>query len=207
MIVGKKPADSDIELIFKDIYVNYRVADKDLQKAWESHSEGNKITEHIMSAKSSSALMKVKFTAEYADNLMKSGSGPLVIYSDHVLPVEELELNLGKKYSIGSISGKTSMVKRNDIVTSFEEGNLDIIVATIGALNTGITLVKSNNMIINDCNWNGQNMEQVYHRIFRIGQTRDCVIHNILGSVVDKNILRNIKKNNKVINAIMGDMK
>ena len=204
MIVGKKQS-LGIELNFKDVYVDYKTNDDELAKAWEDHEAGNPIAEHIMSAKSASALAKAKFTCEYVKNLIDSGEGPVVIFTDHRDSLDAIFTELDKKYAIGKINGSTKMETRNALVEDFEAGSLDVIAATVKAMNTGVTLVRSNNMVINDSNWTFTEMDQAYHRIFRIGQTKDCTVHNILGSEVDKNIIKNIKKGNEIINKILGE--
>jgi SNF2 family DNA or RNA helicase len=202
VIKGDPPDLEGIELNFKDVYVDYETADDELKKAWEAFQDGNKIEEHIMSAKSNSAMTKCEFTIKYVKNLIESGETPICLYTDHLAPLDYLYKGLNK-YRIAKISGSIPMNLRDKYVEQFQNGELDIILATITSLNVGVTLTKSCNMVINDYNWLGTEMDQLYHRIFRIGQTKDCIIHNIFGSVVDKNILKNIKKGNKIINSVM----
>jgi len=205
LIVGKK-TEHNFELIFKDVYVDYKTEDTELKKAWEDYQAGNKVEEHIMSAKSAAALTKTSFTADYVKNLLESGEGPIILYTDHRLPLERLKELLGRKYIMETINGSTPMKKRDEFVTAFESGKLDVLAGTVKAMNTGLTLIKSHNMVINDSNWSWTEMEQAYYRFYRIGQTEDCVVHNILGSEVDKNIVRNINRDKQVIEKVLGDM-
>lgn len=202
LIIGKKQ-DLGIKLDFKDVYVDYKTDDKDLLEAWEEHEAGNPITEHIMSAKSASALHKAKFTCEYVKNLIESGEGPVVVFTDHRASLDSIVEGLNEKYAVGMINGSTPMEKRNQLVEEFEEGSLDVIAATVKAMNTGVTLVRSKHMVINDSNWNAQEMSQAYHRIFRIGQTEDCLIHNIVGSEIDKTITKNLIRSQNIADQIL----
>ena len=206
LIVGKE-TKQEVDLDFKDVYVDYKTDDEALQKAWEAHEQGSKIEEHIMSAKSAAALHKTKFTIEYTNNLVES-EGPVVLFTDHREPLEALVKGLkGKKLRVGKINGSTKVEERNKIVEAFQAGELDVFAATIKAANTGLTLVRSSNMVINDMNWNTTEMDQAYHRIYRIGQTEDCLVHNILGSEIDKNIVKNINRDNAVISKVLRGMK
>lgn len=204
LIVGKKP-DLGLELNFKDVHVDYQTDDKDLQEAWEAYEAGNPIQEHIMSAKAMSALSKAKFTSQYVKNLVESGEGPVVLFTDHLDSLDALCDHLSG-LRVAMINGSTPMEKRNKYVEAFEAGELDVLAATILALNTGVNLVKSCNMVMNDLNWIFHEDDQAYHRIFRIGQTRDCMVHNIIGSEVDKNINRNINRSEKISKLVMEAM-
>ena len=99
------------------------------------------------------------------------------------------------------ITGATPMDRRQEYVEMFQSGEIECLVATITSFNTGVTLTKSSNIIMNDRNWDNTQNDQAHHRIFRIGQKKNCLIHDVLGSEVDKMISRNIRIKDKVIQA------
>lgn len=204
-IRGKKVDHGDIELVQKDVLVR-EVSDKKLLEAWESFDNGER-GEHIASAKSASALNKVPLTVEYVKNLIDTGEKPLIVYTDHLASLKSLNEEFKKLgYSVGSVDGSKSMNHRNMVVKSFQAGELDVVTATITSFNTGVTLTKSWNIVVNDQNWDWTQMDQAHHRIFRIGQVRDCIIHNILGSREDKMITKNLKKRKLVIDKVVEDL-
>lgn len=202
---GRKVDLGSITLNFKDVMVSFK-KDKALEDAWESFNNGKKADEHVMSAKTSSATAKVKFTIDYVVNLLDQNEGPVVVYTDHLAPLEELVDGLrGRKLRVGKINGSTRMEDRQAIVDDFQAGKLDVFAATITSSNTGLTLTRARHMVLNDRNWDFTQNDQAYYRIFRIGQTEDCLIHEIHGSEVDKMIAKNLKKRQNIIEQIVKD--
>ena len=202
LIVGKK-VDHGVSLVFKDILVSFK-EDKELQSAWESFVSGDKAEEeHMMSIKSRSAMSKVPFTVDYVSNLIESGEGPVVVFTDHLNPLYDMEREFKKKYEVRVINGATPMDQRHRFVEEFQAGGVDVLVATITSSNTGLTLTKAHNMVMNDLNWNPIENDQAYHRIFRIGQKEDCVVHNIAGSKTDKVIAKNLLKRQGIIDKVL----
>ena len=197
---GKKADHSGIKLEFTEVFVDYEKEDPELEKAWAEFQSGSAISEHIMSAKASSALAKCKFTVDYVGNIIDT-EGSAIVYSDHIAPVEVIGRALNLKYNVRMITGATPMDRRQEYVEMFQSGEIECLVATITSFNTGVTLTKSSNIIMNDRNWDNTQNDQAHHRIFRIGQKKNCLIHDVLGSEVDKMISRNIRIKDKVIQA------
>jgi len=184
----------------KEIEVDYSNMDEDLQEAWEQYEAGKKISDHVSSAKKSSAINKVPFTFNYCRNIIEAGEGPVVIYSDHVDPVKNLSAMFkDRKYKSAYICGDVPTEQRDVIVTSFQDNKLDVLVATIGAASTGLTLTAAKNLVFNDISWINTENEQAKKRIHRIGQDEECVIHFILGSQIDKMILKTVASKDKVV--------
>lgn len=141
----------------------------------------------ISTRKAKSALSKTPHTFEYCMDLLDEGERPLLIYSDHVIPVDDLYFRFIKEgLKVRTIKGNTPMPTRDMIVKQFERGELDVLVATIGALSTGVTLVQSCNVIFNDSSWEPGKTAQAVKRIHRIGQTKRCIAHFIVGTKTDK---------------------
>ena len=151
------------ELLERYVDVNYKFDDEALK---EFESFKGKIDDHIMRVKSGSALAKSSFSADYAKNIrMETGRG-VVIFSDHIAPVHAIADKLKK---CGVVTGATSMSERHSIVEDFQAGKLDFIVATIGALSTGVTLTAASDLIFNDMSYIPADNAQASKRIHRIG--------------------------------------
>jgi SWI/SNF-related matrix-associated actin-dependent regulator 1 of chromatin subfamily A len=131
------------------------------------------------------ALLKAKLTAEYVKNLYEEGIEKVIIYSDHVDSCKKIAEILQIPY----VSGEVSMSTRNKYVEQFQNGDLKGISATISSFSTGINLTAANNLVFNDLSWIPGANSQAISRIRRIGQTKQCVIHRILGSYQDEKIL------------------
>ena len=132
-----------------------------------------------------SAMAKVKLTADYAKNLNVFGDRPIIIFTDHVDSAKELALLL----DVTPITGTTPVNARTTLVNKFNDGDVDYLVATYGALGTGYNLQACcGDMIFNDPPWKNSTLIQAKGRIYRKGQTKRCVFHHIYGSPQDKYI-------------------
>ena len=168
-----------------------------LWKAFKEFNEENKASDPTIKAKS--ALLKAPFTAKYAQNLIDSHQGPVLVYTDHIKSCELIAETLKCPH----IKGDIPMAKRNELVGQFQAGELDALVITIGAGAEGMNLTRATNLIFNDFNWVPTKNEQVRKRFHRIGQTKRCTVHNIIGSVQDEKIIKNLLKKMKVIEEII----
>ena len=175
------------EFFEKEVMINYDKVDKELQKAFEEYEKTKEESDAISSAKMHSAVSKIPFTAKYSEDIHNETGEPIVIFSDHVLPVEEIAAILTKKkYKVAAITGETEVNKRDDYVSKFQNGNLDFIVATIGSASTGFDMFKASNMVFNDKSWIHEYNEQAMKRIHRMGQTKNCIFHNIYATKFDR---------------------
>lgn len=185
------------ELLERYVDVNYKYDDKALEEF--EHFKG-KIEDHIMAIKRGSAMAKAPFTADYAKNIFDETGRPVVIFSDHVDPVDIIS---GKLKRSGIITGKTPMPQRHSIVEAFQSGQLDYLVATIGAASTGLTLTASSDLIFNDMSYVPANNAQASKRIHRIGQENSCRIHRMCGSHIDKAIMIALTSKQSVLDRII----
>jgi SWI/SNF-related matrix-associated actin-dependent regulator 1 of chromatin subfamily A len=167
--------------------------DKALAKDWQDFLTVG-MSQHMMSRKAISALAKSKFTINYAKELLEAGEGPLVIFCDHVAPVQAMVSELSAKYRVKGITGAVPAMDRGEYGVQFQNGQLDVLVATYGSGSTGLTLTKSRNMILNSYPWVGADLDQALKRVHRISQKNRVTYHYILGSPVDEGILELVKK-------------
>lgn len=168
-----------------DIPISYD--DKpELLEEFEKFTASGDETSIASNVKAKAALAKVPFTVEYVKNLIDQGE-QVVVYTDHVEPC----LMLAEKLGVTGITGQTPMKRRQELADEFMEGKSTVIVATIGSFSTGIDLYAAANMVFNDLPFVPGMLAQAMYRIRRIGQTRHCIFHFILGSIQD-GIIRGI---------------
>ena len=187
------------ELLHKYVEVDYAYDDTELKEAYESFT--GKKDGHIMALKRGSAVAKSPFTAVYAKNIHEESGQPVVIFSDHIDSVDLIAAKLGK--GVGVIKGSTPMPERHSIVESFQSGQLDYLVATIGAASTGLTLTASSDLVFNDMSYVPANNKQASARIHRIGQEKTCRVHKICGSFIDRMIMTSLTSKEKIIDKIL----
>ena len=168
-----------------------------LLKAFKEFNEEDKASDPTIKAKS--ALLKAPFTAKYAQNIIDSHQGPVLVYTDHIKSCELIAETLDCPH----IKGDTPMKKRNELVKQFQAGELDALVITIGAGAEGMNLTRATNLVFNDLNWVPSKNDQVRKRFHRIGQTKRCMVHYVIGSVQDEKIIKNLFKKMQVIREIV----
>ena len=160
---------------------DFHCGEPDDAELWEefdiSQDEINSVNPKV---KVKAAMATSTFTVKYAMDLVESGIQKVVIYTDHVEPCEFI----ATKLKVPAITGKIKPEERVDIANKFaKDPSINYLVATIPSFSTGINqLVVSNNMILNDPCWDPGGLLQTIKRIDRIGQTKQCVIHRIMGT-------------------------
>lgn len=151
--------------------------------------------------KKANALSKAKACAEYAINSIEEENPKLIIFSDHpdACAIITDKLRESGELNVAMIIGNTPMDDRSKYVTEFQTGVLNVIVATIGSMATGVTLTAANLLIFNDSNWSPDQNEQAQARIYRIGQERNCTTVYIVGTELDEIITRTVNRKNRDI--------
>ena len=181
------------------VYVEY-TDDNKLQAEWDRYLGGG--TQVDVRAKNESAIRKSTFTANYVSEAVSSGLGPVVVFSDHVKPLERIELELSN-IRAKRITGEVPSAKRQEYVDMFNRGQLDVLLCSIGAASTGFNLTASNLLVFNDPSWVSTDMEQAKKRIHRIGATKPCRIVNVVGSHTDERIYKMLSSKDKVISKVI----
>jgi len=189
------------EIVDKEIILGNTKWDKLLTSAYEEAEAGNK-SDHIMKVKIDSALSKVGATINYVTDLVSSDE-QVVLFTAHRDPAKELFDGLKGKLRVEVLTGETDTDLRNLSVKKFQAGELDVLVLTIGACSTGITLTKARHLVYNDISWSYTDMIQSRGRIHRISQNSTCFIHYILNSTIDKWLKRKVMEKAKNLKEIL----
>ncbi len=178
------------ELALKTVDAGLKAA-YDLMKNGMKYDPENDVS--ISSAKRGAAVLKAQYTAELANSLITEGE-KVIIFSDHVEPCQVIAKALGNVASV--ITGDVKMDVRHNIVSAFQDAsNRDCmaIVATYGALATGVTLTAARNTIANDLPWIPGKYAQAEKRFHRVGQKEKCIVRVVsapgLDTLINKTIL------------------
>ena len=187
------------ELSETDVVVSYN-DDPALAMAFERFTDKGVGAE--ISVKRDSAVATAKFTAEFIRYALEQGSGPVVVFSDHIKPLEIMALELSG-FKVGIISGETPMAERQPLVDRLNGGKLDVLLGTFGAMSAGYNLTAANLLVVNDPPWVPGDYEQAKKRIHRKGQERPCRIVRVIGSKVVETIYRALTGKTKVITKVL----
>lgn len=108
-------------------------------------------------------------------------------------------------HKVGVITGETPDSSRQEIVDVFQNSsNLSVLVGTIGAMGTGLTLTAATTVIFVDEPWNKALFDQAVDRAHRIGQKNNITIYSIMcKDTIDERIHNLIYKKGAMSDAII----
>lgn len=127
-------------------------------------------------------------------------STPLIIFAHHQDVINELHDTLLEEtdYEIDVLDGATSADQRGAIVEDFQDGQIDVLIASIKAAGVGVTLTRSHRIVFVEHWWTPGINAQAMDRADRIGQeklvevthmvavgTFDEQVHNVLARKLD----------------------
>jgi len=112
---------------------------------------------------------KLDRVVELVEEITEAGH-KVVIFSQWTKVVNKLRKKL-KKFNPAYITGEVKVEDRKKMEDRFQEDKrCKVIIGTIGAMGTGLTLTAGSYVIFTDKDWNQVNNEQAEDRLHRIGQ-------------------------------------
>lgn len=139
---------------------------------------------------------------EMVEEITSTG-GKVIIFSNWSSVTEEAKEVL-KNYRPGYITGETNATDRMNEVDRFQNGNCNVIIGTIGAMGTGLTLNKANTVIFLDEPWNRALRDQAEDRAHRIGtQGTVNIITLMCKDTIDERIHQLVEKKGAVSDALV----
>lgn len=104
----------------------------------------------------------------------------VVIFSNWTQMTDVVYAKLRVKYATNCITGATKDNERQTIVEDFQVGRCKVLIGTIGAMGTGLTLTAGTVEIFMDEPWNRANKEQAEDRCHRVGTKENVTIYTLL---------------------------
>lgn len=139
---------------------------------------------------------------EMVDEITSTG-GKVIIFSNWSSVTDEAKEML-KDYNPAYITGETSATDRMNEVDRFQNGNCNVIIGTIGAMGTGLTLNKANTVIFLDEPWNMALRAQAEDRAHRIGtQGTVNIITLMCKDTIDERIHQLVEKKGMIADAVV----
>lgn len=125
----------------------------------------------------------------------------LIVFSNWTQVLDFAKLRL--KYDYAVVTGEVKD-KQAQLDKFTNDDNCKILLATIGAAGTGLTLTVANTLLFLDSPWNYATFTQVSSRIHRIGQTKNCDIISLLATnTIDERIMSIVEKKKKLGEAVV----
>jgi len=109
------------------------------------------------------------------------------------------------KYSPAVITGQTNDTERQVMVETFQKNKTcNVIVGTIGAMGTGLTLTAGTIEIFMDEPWNRANKEQAEDRCHRVGTKENVTIYTLVcKDTIDERINQLVEKKGMMADALV----
>lgn len=142
---------------------------------------------------------------ELVEEAVQNGK-KVVIFSNWTQITHAIEERLRKKYSnIAIITGETKDDERQRMVTMFQKLECcPVIVGTIGAAGTGITLTAGTVEIFVDEPWNRANKEQAEDRCHRVGTKENITIYTLVcKDTIDEKINQLVERKGAMADALV----
>ena len=129
----------------------------------------------------------------------------VVIFSNWTQITDIVERRLeAHGYKVGVITGETKDEERIKEVDAFQRGLTQIMIGTIGAMGTGLTLTAGTVEIFLDEPWNKAKKEQAEDRCHRVGTTENVTIYTLLcKNTIDERINDLVMKKGKMADALV----
>lgn len=124
---------------------------------------------------------------ELVDEALANGK-QVVIFSNWTQMTDVIFDRL-KGRRVGRITGQTADTDRQFIVELFQKGDVKVLIGTIGAMGTGLTLTAGTVEIFMDEPWNRANKEQAEDRCHRVGTNESITIYTLIAkNTIDERI-------------------
>lgn len=145
---------------------------------------------------------------ELVEDAVSNGQ-QVVIFSNWTQMTDAVWARLHKKYVCSVITGQTKDIDRQDNVNEFQSGASKVMIGTIGAMGTGLTLTAGTVEIFMDEPWNMALKEQAEDRCHRVGTTENVTIYTLMcKNTIDERIHDLVEQKGAMAGAIVdGNLK
>ena len=135
---------------------------------------------------------------------LSSNNRKCIIFSNWTQMTSRIKDAL-KEYNPAYITGEIKNSDRQDEVNRFQtDPKCQVIIGTIGAMGTGLTLTAADTVIFTDLPWHRAAYDQCSDRAYRIGQKNNVqIIKMIARGTIDESILRLVYKKGEMADLLV----
>ena len=150
-------------------------------------------------------ILKIPHALQWINEYVSTTGKPLVVFTHHKDVVKEIFETLKKTWRTSVISGDVAPIDRANIVDAFQNGEIDVLVATTIAAKEGITLTRADTTLFIEREWVPAWEEQAEDRVYRIGQESNAVQAVYLSAMgtVDEHFDEVVEQKRKVVKAVL----
>lgn len=134
----------------------------------------------ITAARKAVGSIKARHAVQWVQEYRDQGV-PLVLFAHHRHVLDEIEEGCGAiGINVSRIDGTTPQERRGSIVDRFQDGRVDVVLISIQAGSTGITLTRASDVLMVERSWTPAVEEQAEDRTHRIGQERAVQVRYLM---------------------------
>lgn len=136
--------------------------------------------------------------------LQFSEGSQLVVFAHHRAVIDVIYNTVKAERKAGVITGDTKLEERQRLVDEFQAGKLEVLVLSITAASTGLTLTAASNMLIAELPLTPGLAFQAEDRIHRIGQKNAALIRYLCAdNTIDDSLWRMISNKAEIAGAVI----
>lgn len=127
-----------------------------------------------------SGLAKIATATEMIEEMRAADDSPIIVFAHHKEVVKALADSAPGRVAV--IDGGTTAEKRGKIQAAFQDGEIDVIVASIAAAGVAITLTAAHRLLFVENDWTPALNGQAEDRAHRIGQKESVEVNNLIAA-------------------------
>lgn len=158
----------------------------------------------VSQARRATGIAKIPAALEWITNHHHGTHRPLIAWCIHTTVMNQLKTELVKaRLKTAVYNGATTASERDQIVQSFQDGHIDVLLAQITAAGVGLTLTRASEALFVETEWTPALVVQAEDRIHRISQSLPVTITTLLAeNTLDPVIHRVLAANIKTLDAV-----
>ena len=146
---------------------------------------------------------KLDIMEELVEEARENGT-QVVIFSNWTQMTDVVYERLHQKYTVSMITGETKDEVRQSNVEQFQSGSSKIMIGTLGAMGTGLTLTAGTVEIFMDEPWNKANKVQAEDRCHRVGTSENVTIYTLMcKDTIDEKVHMLVEKKGAMSDALI----
>jgi SWI/SNF-related matrix-associated actin-dependent regulator 1 of chromatin subfamily A len=160
--------------------------------------------DHITTVRRKLAMLKAPHILQHIEETLEEVES-LVVFLHHRDLMAHLTQGLFERnISNVCISGLTPAEERAINVDRFQSGEAKVLLGSLKAANTGLTLTKASTLIMAEYDWVPSTNEQAEGRIYRVSQKEICRVRYLVASdTLDEKILQVVQRKQKNIERVL----
>lgn len=147
---------------------------------------------------------KIQQATDWVLEFVESTGRQLVVFAQHQEVQDTIAKNLVEAgIKVARIHGGQAEDKRDQAVKDFQAGDAQVIVCSVRAGGTGLTLTAASDVLLVEQGWTPAEHQQAEDRCHRIGQTSNVTAHYLLvPNTIDETLHSLLAAKTKIVDAI-----